>query len=95
MVQEVDRIELPDGSIYRGQVIKGTQIRHGRGIQEYPDGARYEGEWKNNKVEGRGTFYHVNGDVFDGQFVADKACGIGTYTYVTGQIYSGQWVDDI
>ena len=31
-----------------------------------PDGARYEGEWKDNKACGKGKFWHVDGDVFNG-----------------------------
>ena len=30
-------------------------------IQSWPDGAKYEGEWKNNKAHGKGKFWHVDG----------------------------------
>lgn len=32
------------------------------------DGAKYEGEWKNNKAHGKGKFYHVDGDIFEGKY---------------------------
>lgn len=38
-------------------------MREGFGEQVWKDGARYVGEWKNNKAEGYGTFYHVDGDI--------------------------------
>jgi MORN repeat len=34
---------FPDGTVYKGQVKEG--LRHGFGIQVWPDGARYEGMW--------------------------------------------------
>ena len=43
-------------------------MRHGKGEQVWPDGARYEGEWRKNKAHGKGKFWHVDGDVFDGQW---------------------------
>ena len=52
----------PNGSIYRGQM-KGEN-RHGYGIQLWPDGAKYEGHWNDNKAEGKGTFWHAEGDVY-------------------------------
>jgi hypothetical protein len=32
----------------------------------WPDGAKYEGNWRNNVASGRGKFYHIDGDVYDG-----------------------------
>ena len=31
-----------------------------------PDGAKYEGEWIDNKASGKGKFWHVDGDYFEG-----------------------------
>jgi hypothetical protein len=41
--------------------------RWGYGTQIWPDGAKYEGYWKNNKAHGRGKFWHVDGDIFEGR----------------------------
>ena len=41
-------------------------MRHGNGTQIWPDGAKYEGSWKNNKAHGIGTFWHVYGDKYEG-----------------------------
>ena len=35
---------------------KGTTIRHGYGIQTWPDGARYEGNWALGKQHGLGKY---------------------------------------
>ena len=94
-LEEIKDMELPDGSIYSGQVLAQTQIRQGFGTQQFPDGARYVGEWINNKVEGSGTFYHTNGDTFEGTFKDEKANGHGVYTHSNGQKYIGNWVDDM
>jgi hypothetical protein len=36
------------------------------GIQIWPDGAKYEGYWRDNVAHGRGKFYHIDGDVYEG-----------------------------
>lgn len=41
-------------------------LREGYGIQIWPDGARYEGSWKDDKAEGKGKFLHADGDIFEG-----------------------------
>lgn len=38
------------GARYNGQWM--NNMRHGFGVQVWPDGARYEGYWKNNKAHG-------------------------------------------
>ena len=78
--------ELDDGS--RG-------VRHGFGVQSWPDGAKYKGQWSNNKAHGKGTFWHADGDCYDGEFKRDKSNGYGVYTCTDGTIYEGIWIDDI
>ena len=41
-------------------------MRHGPGVQIWPDGAKYEGEWRQNKANGTGKFWHADGDVYEG-----------------------------
>jgi len=83
----VDEYILKSGAVYRGTVKIGEGkelIRHGRGIQIWKDGAKYEGEFKNGKAEGPGIFYHANGDVYDGMFKQGKASGQGVYSHAGG-----------
>ena len=39
-----DQLSFENGAIYRGYKLDGA--RHGPGTQVWPDGARYEGEWR-------------------------------------------------
>jgi hypothetical protein len=41
-------------------------IRHGFGIQVWPDGGKYQGQWRDGVACGRGIFIHVDGDVYNG-----------------------------
>ena len=34
-------------------------MRHGKGVQVWPDGAKYEGSWKRNKAHGKGEFAFI------------------------------------
>ena len=61
-----EEIQFADGTVFKGQVKKGTVDRHGYGTQSWPDGAKYEGYWKDGKQHGKGKFYHVDGDMYDG-----------------------------
>ena len=92
-VEERDEYYFKNGAVYKGQW-RGT-VRHGFGVQTWPDGAKYEGYWKNNKAEGKGTFWHVDGDVYEGDWKDDKANGYGIYTHVNGARYEGNWEDDL
>ena len=70
-------------------------MRHGPGVQVWPDGAKYEGEWKFNKANGKGKFWHADGDVYEGDWEDDKANGFGVYIHVNGARYEGQWKNDL
>jgi hypothetical protein len=80
---------------YTGAMIKINEkdrvyyVRHGHGIQTWPDGANYEGEWKFGRVNGYGVFNHSSGDKYKGNFEEDKAQGHGIFTCKSGQIYEG------
>eukprot|EP00826_Nyctotherus_ovalis_P050334 TRINITY_DN6156_c0_g2_i4.p1 TRINITY_DN6156_c0_g2~~TRINITY_DN6156_c0_g2_i4.p1 ORF type:complete len:341 (-),score=-14.12 TRINITY_DN6156_c0_g2_i4:153-1175(-) len=76
----------------QGQLKDGN--RHGRGMQMWPDGARYDGEWRDNQACGKGKFWHVDGDIFDGEWKNDKANGYGVYIHKDGAKYEGEWKDD-
>jgi len=53
-------------------------------VQTWPDGAKYEGEWQQNKANGRGKFWHADGDVYEGEWEQDKANGYGVYVHING-----------
>jgi hypothetical protein len=78
---------------YTGDLLDG--MRHGKGVQIWDDGAKYDGEWKFDQANGYGTFYYVDGDIYQGQWENDKANGEGTYFNIDGATYQGEWKDDL
>lgn len=52
------------GAVYTGQM-RGC-FREGTGTMIWPDGAKFEGQWKEGFANGKGIFYHIDGDVYDG-----------------------------
>jgi len=58
----------------------------------WPDGAIYDGQWKDNHAFGKGKFTHSIGDIYEGDWIRDKANGMGTYTSAnSGGNYEGEW----
>ncbi len=49
--------------------------RESYGKQDWLDGSRYEGKWKDGRVEGHGKLYHGDGDIYKGEWADDKANG--------------------
>ena len=66
-------------TIYYGEWDKKNNKRHGRGIQVWPDGAKYLGYWKNNQANGQGKLIHQDGDIYEGDWQSDKPNGTGCY----------------
>ena len=80
--------------IYFGEWDKINNLRHGRGIQIWLDGATFLGCWKKGKACGKGKLIHADGDVYDGDWVDDKPTGYGIYIHSDGTRYDGEWKDD-
>ncbi len=59
----------------------------------YPDGAKYEGGWKDGKPHGEGTMTYANGAKYEGGWKDNTLHGQGTMTYVNGDKYEGAWKD--
>ena len=64
------------------------------GTFTYASGAKYVGEYKDDKKHGKGTFTWANGDRYEGEYKDGKKHGKGTYTYGSGKVKSGIWADD-
>lgn len=78
-----------NGSTYTGDWL--GLVRHGSGVQVWPDGARYEGQWQHDMANGIGRFEHCDGDVYEGEWKNDKANGRGIYMHASGSTYIGEW----
>ena len=59
----------------------------GIGAFRYPDGAIYDGEWKNGEKDGNGTFTLPSGDRFTGKWKANRQNGFGVYEWANGNRY--------
>ena len=51
--------------LFKGKMVHGE--RNGFGKYIYKNGDRFEGEWKNNKMEGKGTCFYADGGLYNGQ----------------------------
>ena len=79
---------------YKGQFL-GDRL-NGRGIIHFKvEGHDYDGDFKDNEINGNGVFRWTNGDVYDGQMTRGKMNGFGRYTYANGQVYEGNYVNGI
>ena len=42
------------------------------GVYEWSDGRKYDGQWRNNKMEGYGVFTCPDGRRYEGEYIDDK-----------------------
>ena len=47
------------------------------GVEVWPDGSRYEGDFHQGKKHGKGKFIWADGSSFNGQFIDNNIEGIG------------------
>ncbi|CAG9313818.1 unnamed protein product [Blepharisma stoltei] len=86
-------VQIEGGAIYIGEWNEKWE-RHGRGIQTWKDGSKYEGHWKNDLAGGKGRLIHGDGDCYEGDWVDGKANGKGVYIHTDGTRYEGDWLND-
>ena len=62
----------------------------------YASGARYEGEWRQNKFHGSGLLVDEDGNIHEGDFVANMRNGRGKMTFVAdSSIAVGTWSKNV
>ena len=76
-----------------GLCTKGN-CENGQGTYQYSDGAVYQGQWKNSRLDGQGTLTYLDGSNYNGQWKNSQRNGQGTYIYPDGSIYVGQFKDN-
>ncbi|XP_042338116.1 ankyrin repeat and MYND domain-containing protein 1 isoform X2 [Plectropomus leopardus] len=69
----------------------GEERRQGLGVQGWPDGARYEGEFVNGFKHGKGRYTWKNGEFYEGSFYKDYRHGDGVYCWPTGHKFTGKF----
>lgn len=63
------------------------------GLYEWSDGRCFEGQWKNNKMEGTGIFTWPDGRRYEGEYIDDKKEGKGIFYWPDGRKYEGEWAN--
>jgi len=51
----------------------------------------YDGEWKDDKMDGYGIYLYSNGDKYEGYWTNGCQNGKGKYTFTDGTSYEGEW----
>ena len=69
--------------------------KDGKGLILYKNGAKYEGEIKNNLHNGFGKLTQLDGEIFIGQWKNGKINGKGVRYHSNGDVYSGDYVNSI
>ncbi len=63
----------------------------GYGVKVFPDGRRYEGDFREGAFEGQGTMTFPSGAVYTGRFRNGKRHGLGAMTFANGFRYEGHF----
>ncbi len=81
-----------DGTDIQSGCISGD-CSDGEGIFAYPDGSKYEGQFKEGNIDGWGTWYYTNGDKYIGTFKNNFSHGKGTIYHPDGKKTTGEWIE--
>ena len=57
--------------------------------KKYPNGDRYEGEWKDGVPNGNGKMTYASGGIYIGNWLSGNKHGEGKMTYANGDCYEG------
>jgi len=75
-----------------GQKCISGNCENGKGTFIWPNGDRYSGEWKNNKMNGQGTLIGSEVKIkYVGEWKDNLMNGQGTFTWANGDKYVGEW----
>jgi len=82
-------IEYKDGN-YTGHLSLNGK-KEGKGIYDFGNNSKYDGDWRDNKMHGTGVYIYSNGDKYVGEWKNGKKDGHGNYFYINGDRYKGEW----
>ena len=72
-----------------GKMVGGKASGHW--VDEWADGARYEGDYVDGEFHGRGIYTWANGFRYEGEWRDDKPHGYGVGTDPGGDTFNGTW----
>ena len=90
---DAQRLTLPHGDVYEGEVRNGA--RSGPGTYLWRDGHRYTGEFRDNRLHGQGTYFWPDGRTYTGSFVEDRREGRGVLRWPNGDYYEGEFKNNL
>lgn len=82
-------LNLPDGSVYEGDVVDG--VREGSGRVTWQNGDEYVGEFKNGLRHGKGRFRWESGNSYEGDYFEGMRHGNGCFVWKNGDRYVGEF----
>ena len=85
--------QFADGREYSG-AFKNNQ-KHGYGNFVWPNGNRYTGNFRDDKMQGAGEFYFSDDRMYIGEFNNNNKDGMGQFIWSNGRIYKGNFKDDM
>jgi hypothetical protein len=62
---------------------------NGQGTYTYPDGRKYEGEFKDGEISGQGTYTWSDGRKYEGEWVNGRENGQGSLIFPLWSNYVG------
>uniref|UniRef100_A0A3Q2GI19 Ankyrin repeat and MYND domain containing 1 n=1 Tax=Cyprinodon variegatus TaxID=28743 RepID=A0A3Q2GI19_CYPVA len=68
--------------------------RQGFGVQEWPDGSKYEGEFVEGLKHGKGLYCWPTGHTFTGKFYLNRKEGYGHFSFPGGAVFQGLYHRD-
>ena len=88
------KITFKNNIIYEGNLKFG--ILHNEDPENpstlyFPDGTKYIGTVKNNRITGEGTYIFSNGDTYTGKVVNGLREGYGVFKSNKNILYEGEW----
>ena len=86
------KIIWKDGSNYDG-FFENDKF-NGFGKYNWANKRKYEGGWKDGKMNGKGILIFSDGSYYDGEFLNGKKNGKGKYVWEKDKYYIGEWKDD-
>ncbi len=67
------------------------QKKQGQGVETWPNGYIYKGEFKNSVWSGIGTLTFPDGSTYEGEWANGFMNGQGTFTWSDGKQKTGIW----
>lgn len=87
-------VQYENGDLYSGEISKDCMKKQGRGIYIWNDGSKYQGYFKNDRLDYKGKYSKLDGCYYEGDIVQNKSHGFGTFKHIDGALYEGEWVND-